>query len=100
MVREPVEVDGRGLTGTTEGEDSAVETETGAAEFEAVVFTAPEAFSSRTIASTMAFSLVSSINSLHSPSLRAASLKRRGGEAISIMIHWMASRRLARTLTF
>src|SRR5262245_54452509 len=61
MVKEPAEVPARGLTGTVEGEDKVVETEAGAAESEAEVFTAPEALSSRTIASTMALSLASSI---------------------------------------
>ena len=52
----------RDLTGMDEDEDAAVETEAGEAEFEVGVFTAPEAWSSRTIASTMALSFESSIN--------------------------------------
>src|SRR5258706_12875137 len=61
MVRFAVEVAMRGLTGMAEGEDRVVETEADTAESEADVFTAPEACSSRTIASTIALSLASSI---------------------------------------
>jgi len=56
-----VEVAMRGLTETVEGADEVVETGAGAGEFDAGVFTAPASLSSRTIASTMALSLASSI---------------------------------------
>src|SRR5262245_37753611 len=56
-----VEVAAPGFTGTAEGEDKVVETGADMAAFEMGVFTAPEAWSSRTIASTMALSLASSI---------------------------------------
>ncbi len=55
------ELEGWGFEGTAEGEDNVEETGTGAGEDEAGVFTAPEALSSRTIASTIALSWVSSI---------------------------------------
>src|SRR5262245_40713119 len=61
MVKPLADVAVRGLTGTADAEDKAVETEAGSAEDEAGVFTAPEALSSRTIASTISFNLASSI---------------------------------------
>ena len=57
-----LEVAVRGLTGTAEGADNLEETAADAAESEPFVFTAPEACSSRTIASTIAASLASSIS--------------------------------------
>src|SRR6266508_4597942 len=61
MDRFAVDVEVRGLTGTAEGEDKVVEAVAGTAESDAEDFTAPEAWSSRTIASTIAASLASSI---------------------------------------
>jgi hypothetical protein len=61
MDRFAVEVAARGLTGTAEVADNVDAAEVDAAESEPFDFTAPEAFSSRTIASTIAFNLMSSI---------------------------------------
>src|SRR5512134_882188 len=69
MLRFAVEVAVRGLTGTAEGADNPEETGAGGEESASFVRTAPDAWSSRTIASTIAASLVSSIKYLHHSSL-------------------------------
>src|SRR6266487_3896862 len=90
MLRLETEVAARGLTGTAEGEERVVETKAGALLESDIVpvgeadgLTAPEAWSSRTIASTIAASLASSIKHLQCVVTTSLAPPARAGEVVT-----------------